>query len=444
MKMRVVDIIAKKRDGMVLTAEEIHYFVQGVVNQKIPDYQISAWLMAVYLQGMTPEETVTLTLAMAQSGRMIDLSDIPGIKIDKHSTGGVGDTTTLVVAPLVAAAGIPVAKMSGRGLGFTGGTIDKLEAIPGFSSTLDMVSFSRQIRRHNLAVISQSVDLAPADGLLYALRDVTATVESIPLIASSIMSKKIAAGADKILLDVKVGNGAFMHDLQDAILLAQTMVDIGKRSGKETAALLTGMDEPLGCAVGNALEVQEAIDILSGRAPGRLQDLCLTLGAHMLIMANVENTLAGAREKVHYLLSEGLAIKKFTEFIEAQGGDPEVVVKPGLLPTAAHQCEVFAKQDGYVSHIETAGIGQCAVILGAGREYKGQPIDLAAGLVMKCRIGDYVRKGQPLAVLYANQYELLEPATEKFVSSIAIVDQQAFPTKLVLGLVDSSGTHLFD
>lgn len=442
MTMRIVDIIARKRDGKDLTPEEINYMVQGLTAGTVPDYQVSAWLMAVYLKGMTLEEIVALTMAMAQSGRMVDLSGIPGVKIDKHSTGGVGDTTTLVVAPIVAAAGIPVAKMSGRGLGFTGGTIDKLEAIPGFSPALEMPSFLRQIRRHHLAVISQTGDLAPADGLLYALRDVTATVESIPLIASSIMSKKIAAGADKILLDVKVGNGAFMHDLQDAVLLAQTMVNIGRVSGRETIALLTGMDEPLGCAVGNGLEVQEAIDILSGKVQGRLRDLCLMLAAYMLVMAKAENTISEGREKAIRLLDDGSALRKFVDFITAQGGNPEAVVNPALLPAAQFQREVVAARDGYIQSINTAEIGYSAVVLGAGREFKGQQIDLAAGLVMKCRVGDYVARNQPLAVLHSNRHDVLEPTSEKVVEAIAIGDRPVSPTQLILGFVDDAGLHL--
>jgi len=440
--MRVVDIIARKRDGRDLSTEEINYMVHGLTVGTIPDYQVSAWLMAVYLKGMTLEETVALTMAMAQSGRLVDLSGIPGIKVDKHSTGGVGDTTTLVVAPIVAAAGVPVAKMSGRGLGFTGGTIDKLEAIPGFSPAIGMPSFLRQIRRHQLAVISQTGDLAPADGLLYALRDVTATVESIPLIASSIMSKKIAAGADKILLDVKVGNGAFMHGLQDAVLLAQTMVKIGKMSGRETVALLTGMDEPLGYAVGNGLEVQEAIDILSGRVQGRLRELCLTLSAHMLVMAKASNSIHEGREKAIHLLDEGIALKKFVDFIAAQGGNPDVVVNPDLLPVAQFRREVAAARDGYIQRIDTAEIGYSAVILGAGREFKGQQIDLAAGLVMKCRVGDYVTRNQPLAVLYSNRQDALKPANAKVMAAIVIGGRLAPPTKLILGFVDDSGFHL--
>ena len=442
MTLRAVDIITRKRDGKSLTIEEINYLVQGLTNGAIPDYQVSAWLMAVYLNGMELEETVGLTMAMAQSGCLVDLSSIPGIKVDKHSTGGVGDATTLVVAPLVAAAGVNVAKMSGRGLGFTGGTIDKLEAIPGFSPVIGISSFLHQIRHHHLAVISQTRDLAPADGLLYALRDVTATVESIPLIASSIMSKKIAAGADKILLDVKVGCGAFMHNVDDAVVLAQTMVNIGKLSGRETVALLTGMNEPLGYAIGNGLEIKEAIDILSGRVQGRLLELCLTLSAHMLVLAKAANSIPEGREKVLHLLADGEALKKFADFISAQGGNPEVITNSELLPVAQFQREVFAVRAGYIQRIDAEKIGYSAVILGAGREFKGQKIDLAAGLLMKCRIGDYVMKNQLLAILYSNQQDSLGLANEKVIAAIAIDDQPAPPTKLILGLVDDSGLHL--
>lgn len=442
MSLRVVDIIAEKRDGKSLTSEEINYIVQGLTKEAIPDYQVSAWLMAVYLKGMDLQETAALTTAMAQSGRLVDLSGIPGVKVDKHSTGGVGDTTTLVVAPIVAAAGVPVAKMSGRGLGFTGGTIDKLEAIPGFSPALDMPSFLQQIRRHSLAIISQTEDLAPADGLLYALRDVTATVESIPLIASSIMSKKIAAGADKILLDVKVGNGAFMHDLNDAVLLAQTMVHIGKMSGRETVALLTGMNEPLGYAVGNGMEVQEAIDILQGRTRGRLRELCLILSAHMLVLAKAAKTFSEGREKAIRLLDEGAALKKFVDFIVAQGGNPNVTVNSALLPAARFEREVLADRDGYVQCISTAEIGYSAVLLGAGRQFKGQEIDLGAGVIMKCRVGDYVSKNQPLAELHSNRQDSLQAAYEKVMAAITINDLPASPTKLILGFVDETGLYL--
>ncbi len=440
--LRVIDIIAKKRDGKILTANEINFMVQGLTKREIPDYQISAWLMAIYLKGMSLEETVVLTMAMAQSGQLIDLSGIRGIKVDKHSTGGVGDTTTLVVAPIVAAAGVPVAKMSGRGLGFTGGTIDKLEAITGFSTAMEMTAFLRQLSSHRLAIMSQTEDLAPADGLLYALRDVTATVESIPLIASSIMSKKIAAGADKILLDVKVGSGAFMHNLQDAVLLAQTMVHIGHKSGRETIALLTGMDEPLGCAVGNSLEVQEAIDILSGHSQGRLRELCLVLSAHMLALAKEAKSFQEGLEKSTYLLDKGFALKKFTDFIAAQGGDPKVAVNRNLLPTAQFSRKIFADKDAYVQQIDAHEIGCSAVILGAGREFKGQKIDLSAGLVIKSHVGDLVSQNQLIAVLYSNKQDSLDLAYEKVSAAIRLGGEPALPSKLVLGIVDSSGIHL--
>ena len=440
--LRVIDIIAKKRDGKILTANEINFMVQGLTKREIPDYQISAWLMAIYLKGMSLEETVVLTMAMAQSGQLIDLSGIRGIKVDKHSTGGVGDTTTLVVAPIVAAAGVPVGKMSGRGLGFTGGTIDKLEAITGFSTAMEMTAFLRQLSSHRLAIMSQTEDLAPADGLLYALRDVTATVESIPLIASSIMSKKIAAGADKILLDVKVGSGAFMHNLQDAVLLAQTMVHIGHKSGRETIALLTGMDEPLGCAVGNSLEVQEAIDILSGHSQGRLRELCLVLSAHMLALAKEAKSFQEGLEKSTYLLDKGFALKKFTDFIAAQGGDPKVAVNRNLLPTAQFSRKIFADKDAYVQQIDAHEIGCSAVILGAGREFKGQKIDLSAGLVIKSHVGDLVSQNQLIAVLYSNKQDSLDLAYEKVSAAIRLGGEPALPSKLVLGIVDSSGIHL--
>lgn len=401
--MRTIDLIQKKRDGGTLTAEEIAYLIRGYTCGEIPDYQMSAWAMAVYFRGMTPQETADLTMAMADSGDRIDLSGIAGIKVDKHSTGGVGDTTTLVLAPLVAAAGVPVAKMSGRGLGHTGGTIDKLESIAGFGVERSREQFIEQVNRHGIAVISQSGNITPADKKLYALRDVTATVDSIPLIASSIMSKKIASGADSIVLDVKTGGGAFMKTLDDSIALAQAMVSIGSRVGRETVAVITGMEQPLGYAVGNALEVREAIDTLRGEGPPDLTELCLALGAHMLRLGGRAADVAEGEARLRELIDRGFALKKFKEFIAAQGGTPNIVDQTALLPAARQVIPVAAPADGYVAGMQAEEIGICAMLLGAGRETKESPIDLSAGIRLLKKAGDAVRAGEPLAELHASE-----------------------------------------
>lgn len=442
--MRVVDLILKKRDGLDLTTAEIDELIQAYTADKIADYQMAAWLMAVYFRGMTDDETAALTMAMAKSGAMVDLSSVPGVKVDKHSTGGVADTTTLVLAPLVAAAGVPVGKMSGRGLGFTGGTIDKLEAIPGFRTALTGDEFLANLCRVGVAITGQTPNIAPADGKIYALRDVTGTIESIPLIASSIMSKKIAAGADKILLDVKTGSGAFMKTADDAVKLAVVMVRIGELVGRETMAIISSMEEPLGLAVGNSVEVAEAIDILSGvgGAP-ELREVCLTLGAHMVVLAGKAADFAAGYDQLAKLLASKAALAKFRELIAAQGGDPEIVGKRELLPLAAHQATVVSKRAGYVKAIDTARIGYSAMLLGAGREYKGQAIDLGAALFMECRIGDRVEVGEGLITLYASDQEKLARGLEAAQAAITIDETPAAKPPLILGTVSRHGVNLY-
>ncbi|MDQ0161462.1 pyrimidine-nucleoside phosphorylase [Aeribacillus alveayuensis] len=417
--MRMVDLIEKKRDGKELTKEEIQFIIKGYTNGEIPDYQMSAFAMAIYFQGMTEAERAELTMAMVHSGETIDLSAIEGIKVDKHSTGGVGDTTTLVLGPLVASVGVPVAKMSGRGLGHTGGTIDKLESIPGFHVEIDKDEFIRLVNENKIAVIGQTGNLTPADKKLYALRDVTGTVNSIPLIASSIMSKKIAAGADAIVLDVKTGAGAFMKKLVDSKELANAMVKIGNAVGRKTMAVISDMSQPLGRAIGNALEVQEAIDTLKGEGPEDLQELCLTLGSYMVYLAKKANSLEEARENLEKSIQSGKALEAFKTFIQAQGGDPSVVDDPMKLPQAKYTFELEAKEDGYVAEIVADSVGTAAMWLGAGRATKESTIDLAVGLVLNKKIGDEVKKGESLVTIYSNQ-EDIEEVKQKLYESIAI------------------------
>lgn len=417
--MRMVDLIAKKRDGHALTKEEIEFIIRGYTNGDIPDYQMSAFAMAVFFRGMTEEETAALTMAMVHSGDVIDLSKIEGIKVDKHSTGGVGDTTTLVLGPLVASVGVPVAKMSGRGLGHTGGTIDKLESVPGFHVEIDNDQFIELVNKNKIAIIGQTGNLTPADKKLYALRDVTATVNSIPLIASSIMSKKIAAGADAIVLDVKTGAGAFMKDLEGAKQLAKAMVEIGKRVGRKTMAVISDMSQPLGYAVGNALEVKEAIDTLKGKGPEDLQELCLTLGSYMVYLAEKASSLEEARALLETSIQEGKALETFKVFLKAQGGDASVVDDPSKLPQAKYQWELEAPEDGYVAEIIADEVGTAAMLLGAGRATKESVIDLSVGLALRKKVGDPVKKGESLVTIYSNT-ENIEEVKQKLAKSIRI------------------------
>lgn len=403
--MRMIDLIAKKRDGLVLTKDEIDFMINQYTNDHIPDYQMASMMMAIYFQGMTTAERIYLTEAMVASGDEIDLSAIDGIKVDKHSTGGVGDSTTLIIAPLVAAVGVPVAKMSGRGLGHTGGTLDKLEAIPGFKVELASSDFIKLVNKNKLAVIGQSGNLTPADQKLYALRDVTATVNAIPLIASSIMSKKIASGADAIVLDVKTGSGAFMKDLDDAKALADAMVEIGNGAGRETVAIISDMSQPLGFAVGNALEVKEAIATLKGEGPADLTELSLTLASQMVFLAKKADSIEQAREKLLAVIENGDVITKLKQFIEAQGGDPKVVDQPDRLPQASVQVAVKADQTGYVSAIVADQIGMAASMLGAGRATKDAEIDLAVGIVLEKKVGAFVDQGDTLAVIHSNDQQ---------------------------------------
>lgn len=433
--MRMVDLIEKKRDGQELTKEEIHHIIKGYTNGDIPDYQMSAFTMAVYFQGMTDQERAELTLAMVHSGDTIDLSEIEGIKVDKHSTGGVGDTTTLVLGPLVAAVGVPVAKMSGRGLGHTGGTIDKLESVPGFHVEIENKQFIELVNKNKIAVIGQSGNLTPADKNLYSLRDVTATVNSIPLIASSIMSKKIAAGADAIVLDVKTGAGAFMKDLDDSKELAKAMVDIGNLVGRRTMAIISDMSQPLGFAIGNALEVKEAIDTLRGKGPKDLEELCLTLGSYMVLLAEKANSLAEARTMLVDVMNNGKALETLRTFLEAQGGDGTVVDQPDTLPQAQFIVELEAKEDGYVSEIIADSVGTAAMLLGAGRATKESQIDLAVGLVLNKKVGDSVKKGESLVTIHSNQ-ENVDDVKSKLYSSISITGSAVKAPELIYATVE--------
>lgn len=401
--MRMVDLIIKKQEGKALTKEEIRFIIEGYTDGSIPDYQMSAWAMAVFFQDMTDEERMELTMAMAESGDQIDLSAIAGIKVDKHSTGGVGDTTTLVLAPLVASCGVPVAKMSGRGLGHTGGTLDKLESIPGFHVEIDEATFASIVNENKVAVIGQSGNLCPADKKLYALRDVTGTVNSLPLIASSIMCKKIAAGADAIVLDVKTGAGAFMKTEEDARALARAMVKIGNLAGRKTMAIISDMSQPLGVAVGNALEVEVAIETLKGNGPQDLEALCIELGSQMVYLGGKAADLAEARALVIENLRNGKALEKFKVFVASQGGNPAVVDDYSLMPQASRQQEVLAEASGYVTEIVADDIGVAAMLLGAGRATKESTIDLAAGLKILKKVGDPVQKGEAIVRMFANK-----------------------------------------
>ncbi|SYZ79093.1 pyrimidine-nucleoside phosphorylase [Trichococcus shcherbakoviae] len=431
--MRMVDLIIKKQEGKALTKEEIRFIIDGYTDGSIPDYQMSAWAMAVFFQDMTDEERMELTMAMAESGDQIDLSAIEGIKVDKHSTGGVGDTTTLVLAPLVASCGVPVAKMSGRGLGHTGGTLDKLESIPGFHVEIDEATFASIVNENKVAVIGQSGNLCPADKKLYALRDVTGTVNSLPLIASSIMCKKIAAGADAIVLDVKIGAGAFMKTEEDARALAHAMVKIGNLAGRKTMAIISDMSQPLGVAVGNALEVEVAIETLKGNGPKDLEALCIELGSQMVYLGGKAADLAEARELVTENLRNGKALEKFKVFVASQGGNPAVVDDYSLMPQASRQQEVLAEATGYVTEIVADDIGVAAMLLGAGRATKESTIDLSAGLKILKKVGDPVRKGEAIVRMFANKADFSQ--AEKLIQEAYSIGEEQKEITLIHSVI---------
>ena len=434
--MNPVDIIRKKRFGEELNEMEIRAFVDGVVDGSIADYQISALLMAICISGMSDRETLALTLAMAKSGDTLDLSDIPGVKADKHSTGGVGDTTSLVLVPLVAACGVKMAKMSGRGLGFTGGTLDKLESIPGMRIDLDIARFKKQVTEIGCAIIGQTAELAPADKVLYALRDVTGTVDSMPLVVSSILSKKLAAGCDVVVLDTKTGSGAIMDNFEKSKQLAEMMVRIGKLSGKKFSALLTDMDQPLGNYIGNALEVEEAIDILAGRAGGDLKEVALMLGAHILHNAGAAKSVEIGVKMLEEKIENGEGLKKFAEMIAAQGGDPRVCEDTGRLPKARTLIDIKADRSGYVSSMATSDLGNAAKLLGAGREKKTDVLDLSVGIVMKKRIGDAVKKGDVLCTLHVGEKSDRMGAYNMVRRAIHISGEKPEKKALILAVVE--------
>ncbi len=434
--MNPVEIIRKKRFGGELNEAEIRYFVDGVVNGAFVDYQTSAMLMAICVNGMSDRETLALTLAMAKSGDTLDLSEIPGIKADKHSTGGVGDTTSLVLVPLVACCGVKMAKMSGRGLGFTGGTLDKLESIPGMRVDMSVEAFKKQVTEIGCAIIGQTAELAPADKNLYALRDVTGTVDSMPLVVSSILSKKLAAGCDVVVLDTKVGSGAIMDTPEKSRQLAETMVRIGKLSGRKFSALLTDMDQPLGNYIGNALEVEEAIDILAGRVQGDLKDVALELGAHILRNAGAAPSVEAGVKLLEEKIRNGEGLKKFAEMIAAQGGDPRVCNDTGLLPKAKRLIDVKAEKDGYIHSMVTSDLGNAAKFLGAGREKKTDVLDLSVGIVMKKRVGDPVKCGDVLCTLHANDQSDRVGAYNLIRSAICISSEKPEKKPLILGVVE--------
>lgn len=434
--MRPYDVILKKRDGKELSREEIEFMVDGFVNGEIPDYQMAAFLMAIYFRHMSAEERYNLTEVMARSGDTIDLSFIPGIKVDKHSTGGVGDKTTLVLAPMVASCGLPVAKMSGRGLGHTGGTVDKLESIPGFRTSLSEEEFKRCVKDHLIAVVGQTANLAPADKKIYALRDVTATVDEISLISSSIMSKKLAAGADAIVLDVKVGSGAFMKDLASATDLARAMVDIGKRHGKAMVALITDMDKPLGYTIGNAIEVEEAIETLKGKGPSDLEKLCIELGSQMLKLGKISDDLDSARKLLKASISSGRALEKMREMIRAQGGDPRVVDDTSLLGISKKTYDLRCETDGYVNAMDAEKIGIASMKLGAGREKKEDKIDLSVGIRLLKKTGDEVKPSDVLCTFYYNSEERLRESVKLVKESYKISKVKPKKVEIIHGVID--------
>jgi len=441
--LRFYDLIIKKRNGQKLSQEEIELIIKEYGEDRIPDYQMSAMLMAIYFRGMSNDEIKYLTMAMVNSGKIIDLNSISGIKVDKHSTGGVGDTTTLALAPMVAAAGVPVAKMSGRGLGYTGGTIDKLEAIEGFKTELSLNKFIKIVKKVGVSIISPTSDLAPADKKLYALRDVTGTVDSIPLIVGSIMSKKIAAGAGAIVLDVTTGSGAFMKEYKDALKLGKIMVDIGLELRKQTIAVVSNMDEPLGFAIGNSLEVKEAIEVLKNRGPEDLRHLCLVLGSYMLKLGGIVKTTEEGSNKLIKILEEGKAFKKFKEMVVAQEGNPQLIENPELLPLAKYCVKIKADKSGYIQKIDSQLVGESAMILGAGREKKETEIDLSVGIVLKKKVGNKVSVNEELAEMYYNDSEKLKEAKKKLLSSFIINNKKSEKLPLILATISREGIKEF-
>jgi pyrimidine-nucleoside phosphorylase len=441
--LRFSDLIIKKRNGLKLTENDIKFMIEKYNEGKIPDYQMSAMLMAIYFKGMNNSEIRYLTKAMIDSGKIIDLSSIPGIKVDKHSTGGVGDTTTLALAPMVAAAGVKVAKMSGRGLGHTGGTIDKLESIEGFKTELSLNKFIKIVKKVGVSIISSTSDLVPADKKLYALRDVTGTVDSIPLIVSSIMSKKLAAGADAIVLDITTGSGAFMREYKDALKLGKIMVDIGLEFKKEIIGVVSNMDEPLGFAIGNSLEVKEAIEILKDKGPEDLRRLCLVLGSYMLKLGRVTKTYQEGKNKLEKILKSGVALNKFKEMIIAQGGNSGIIDNPELLPLAKHCTKIKANKSGYIQKIDSRLVGESAMLLGAGREEKESKIDLSVGIVLKKKVGNRININEDLADVHYNDSEKLKEAKKKLLSSFIIGNKKPVKLPLILATISRQGIKEF-
>lgn len=429
------DIIIKKRNKKKLTTEEIAFFIRGVTDGSLPDYQVSALLMAIFLNGMDTEETAAMTMEMAHSGDLFDLSSVEGFKVDKHSTGGVADTTTLILAPLVASVGIPVVKMSGRGLGFSGGTIDKLESIPGFCTNITEENALRYAQETGIVLMGQTENLTPADKKLYALRDVTGTVESLPLIAASIMSKKIAAGADGIILDVKCGSGAFMKTPEDAEALASIMVEMGQHVGRKVIAVISGMEQPLGMYIGNSLEVREAIEVLKGNVGGDLLEVSLTLGAYMLLAAKRVQTVEEGKELLQEQIQNGKGLAKFQELLLQQGGDTAILTEPERLPLSPCAYTVTAKTSGYLTKMDTATIGRASQETGAGRAYKGQPLDFGAGIIMKKRLGDKIEAGEPLAVVYSKAEEKSKAAGDILETAFTVSDKPVPLPPLILKVI---------
>lgn len=438
--MRMYDLIAKKRNGEALSKEEVDYMISEYVAGNIPDYQMSAFLMSVYFKGMTEEETLAMTQAVAHSGDMVDLSGIEGIKVDKHSTGGVGDKTSLVIGPIVAACGAKVAKMSGRGLGHTGGTVDKLESIPGLRTALTQEEFFDVVNKTGLSIVGQSGNLAPADKKLYALRDVTATVDSIPLIAVSIMSKKLAAGSDSILLDVKTGSGAFMKTVEDSIALAEEMVRIGENAGRRTAALITDMDIPLGNNIGNSLEVIEAVDTLNGHGPADFTEVCLQLAGNMLYLAG-KGSIEECIEMAKAAIADGSALKRLAAMVEAQGGDASYILDTEKFEKAPYSYEVKAERAGYIVSMNTESCGIASSMLGAGRETKESEIDFAAGITILKKVGDYVEAGETMAVMYTSKEELFEAAAKRYVGAVEIADKAPEKQPLIYARITKEGVE---